>query len=325
MDAAKRVLVLRWISQQPRIGGRTDGDPLSTSTAVHTAGMRFNKTAVRIYSVLYSLIPRPPRSWIEPEREQERRSWVEETERNADREERFAAAKADGTLTREDKERFAQQRREHRELGVRIGKRGGVGVEGIWWVHWLRQAISAETRASEAFGALTTQGHNTANLLAEFDPSLSAVTASAFAIEALHNDGRFRIPPPQRKRRPTQVQLISYAFETGWEAFDGGAFTPRLKDLFDRRSQGVHAYSEMRPAAPHPAGLNSGWEHEAFNAVEATKAVDLALELVELTDGPLAADLDAPHQLWLQRWANRRKPYRDAVLGEPRSRGPAVS
>ena len=58
----------------------------------------------------------------------------------------------------------------------------------------------------------------------------------------------------------------------------------RIGELLERRGDAVHAYPETLPARPHPAGLNSGAEHEIFNAVSPREAIDQALEVVKLTE-----------------------------------------
>ena len=89
----------------------------------------------------------------------------------------------------------------------------------------------------------------------------------------------------------------------------------RIVELLEKRGDAVHAYRETLPTRPHPAGLNSGAEHEIFNAVTAREAIDLALEVVKLTEADPSPYLPPPYDRWMRRWVAARQPYRDQVQG----------
>lgn len=265
--------------------------------------------------------------YTESNRERERREWLEEGERLKDLEEDFSAAKLAGTLTEELRRELSETRRAYRTRGAQTGKRAGiVAVTTIWWIRWLEVAIDHELEARKGFQQLVAGQPNTDSLLLEFHNAVIAVCSAAFAIEAIHNDFVYRIPPKKWKRVPMQLQRIGYGLRTGWALDEKYASTlvNRIGELLERRGDAVHAYPETLPVRPHPAGLNSGAEHEIFNAVTTREAIDLALEVVKLTEADPSLDLPAPYDRWLRRWVGAREPYRDQVqeMQERRDRVP---
>lgn len=265
--------------------------------------------------------------YSESKRERERREWLEEGERLKDLEEDFSAAKLAGKLTGELRRELRETRRAYRIRGEQSGKRAGmVAVTTIWWRRWLEVGVDHELEAREGFQQLVASQPNTDSLLLEFHNAVIAVCAAAFAIEAIHNDFVYRIPPKEWKRSPTRIQRIGYALRTGWALDEqySSALVKRIGALLETRGDAVHAYPETLPARPHPAGLNSGAEHEIFNAVTAREAIDLAIEVVRLTESDPSPDLPLPYKRWMRRWVAARQPYRDQVqeMQEERDRVP---
>jgi hypothetical protein len=265
--------------------------------------------------------------YSEPNRERERREWLEEGERLKDLEDDFSAAKLAGTLNEDLRRELSETRRAYRIRGEETGKRAGmVAVTTIWWRRWLEVGIDHELEAREGFQQLVARQPNTDSLLLEFHNAVIAVCSAAFAIEAIHNDFVYRIPPNSWRRAPTQLQRIGYGLRTGWALDETYASTlvNRIGELLERRGDAVHAYPETLPARPHPAGLNSGAEHEIFNAVSARGAIDLAIEVVKLTQSNPSGDLPSPYDRWMRRWVAARQPYRDQVqeMQERRDRVP---
>jgi hypothetical protein len=264
-----------------------------------------------------------PRSKRERE-ERERREWAEKGQRLKDLEEDFSAAKLAGTLTDALRNEMSRTRRAYRQEGEDTGKRAGmVAVTTIWWARWLEVGIDHELEARRAFRCLTTEQPNSDALLGDFHNALVAVCSAAFAVEAIHNDFEYRIPEKDwGKRWPSEVQLIGYGLRTGWplEDPDDSRLGKRLKALLNLRASAAHAYTESLPASPHPAGLNTGAEHALFNAVTAGEAIDLALDVVALTGGDPNPNLPAPHDRWLRRWVQERRPYRDLLAEMARER-----
>jgi hypothetical protein len=262
--------------------------------------------------------------YTESKREQERRQWLEEGERLKDLEEDFSEAKLAGTLTPDLRQELSETRRAYRLRGEQAGKRAGmVAFTTIWWRRWLEIGINHELDARKAFNQLVAGNHNSDNLLEEFQNAVVAICSAAFAIEAVYNDFVYRIPPKRWRRPPKQVQRIGYGLQIGWQA--NGSYTSalvnRIDELLRMRGDAVHAYPETLPARPHPAGLNSGAEHEVFNAATTRAAIDLAIEVVELTMMEPSPDLPAPHDRWLRRWVNARQPYRDQIREMQNRRG----
>jgi hypothetical protein len=255
--------------------------------------------------------------YTESKRERERRAWLAEGERLKDLEEDFSAAKLAGKLTDELRRELSETRRAYRIQGEQTGKRAGmVAITTIWWRRWLDIGIEHELQAREGFQHLVAGHHNTDNLLLEFHNAVIAICSAAFAVEALHNDFVYRVPPKQWRKAPTQLQRVGYGLRTGWELDEqyASGLVNRIGELLARRGDAVHAYPETLPARPHPAGLNSGAEHEVFNAATSQDAIDLVLEVVGVTATEPSPELSAPYDRWLRRWIEARKPYRDQLL-----------
>jgi hypothetical protein len=250
--------------------------------------------------------------------ERERRVWLEEGERLKDLEEDYQAARAAGTPTDELKHQLTETRRTYRTRGEQSGKRAGmVAVTTIWWKRWLEVGIDHELTARDGFRQLLGGHNDSANLLVDFDNSVVAVCSAAFAIEALYNDFVYRLPPKEWDKRPNQIQRVGYGLRTGWQLDESSAtrLVSRIGRLLKRRGDAVHAYPETLPARPHPAGLHSGAEHEVFNAVTAGEALDLAIEVVDLTAGDPSPDLPNPYDRWMRRWVSQREAHHAEVRG----------
>ncbi len=248
--------------------------------------------------------------------ERERRAWLEAGERLKDLEEDYQAAKGAGTLTDELKHQLTETRQTYRTRGEQSGKRAGmVGVTTIWWKRWLEVGIDHELTARDGFRQLFGGHNNSANLLIDFDNSVVAICSAAFAIEALYNDFVYRLPPKEWDKRPNQIQRLGHALRTGWQLDESSAsrLVSRISKLLKRRGDAVHAYPETLPTRPHPAGLHSGAEHEVFNAVTAGEALDLAIEVVELTAGDPSPDLPNPNARWMRRWVSQREAHHAEV------------
>lgn len=248
--------------------------------------------------------------------ERERRAWLEEGERLKDLEEDYQAAKIAGTLMEELKRQLTETRRAYRTRGEETGMRAGmVAITTIWWKRWLEIGIDHELEARGAFRQLLGGNHNSANLLVDFDNSVVAVCSAAFAVEALYNDFVYRLPPQHWDKQPNQIQRLGYALRTGWLVDESSAtrLLSRIRKLLKRRGDAVHAYPETLPARPHPAGLQSGAEHEVFNAVTVGDALDLAFEVVDFTSGDPSPDLPNPYGHWMRRWVSTREAHHAEV------------
>ena len=115
----------------------------------------------------------------------------------------------------------------YRIRGEETGKRAGmVAVTTFWWRRWLEDGIDHELDAREGFQQLVAKQPNTDSLLLEFHNAVVAVCSAAFAIEAIHNDFLYRLPPRERRRAPTQLQLVGYGLRTGWALGEKYASTP---------------------------------------------------------------------------------------------------
>jgi hypothetical protein len=107
--------------------------------------------------------------------------------------------------------------------------------------------------------------------------------------------------------------VIDAAF--GLNAGESSTTRDQLRWLFERRNEAVHPYTELEPPRVHPAGLNSSAETAEFNAVESSRAVDIAMAMLELAAAP-----PNPHGRWMTRWVAEREPYHSTVIAPLRER-----
>jgi hypothetical protein len=93
--------------------------------------------------------------------------------------------------------------------------------------------------------------------------------------------------------------VIDAAF--GLNAGQSSTARAQLRWLFERRNEAVHPYTELEPPRVHPAGLTSSAETAKFNAVESSRAVGIAMAMLELAAAP-----PNPHGRWETRWVAER-------------------
>ena len=186
-------------------------------------------------------------------------------------------------------------------------------MHAIMWPRWIEVAVNHEMAAREIYAELV-EG-STDRLREEFNQSLVAVAASACTIEALYADAVYLISE-QPKIRTTHGrigQVIDAAFRLN--AGQSSTTGDQLRWLFERPNDAVHPYTELEPPRAHPAGLNSSAETAKFNAVESSRAVDIAMAMLELAAAP-----PNQHGRWVTRWVAEREPYHSTVIAPLRER-----
>jgi hypothetical protein len=147
-------------------------------------------------------------------------------------------------------------------------------------------------------------------------PSESTYSASADTGTNLRRPC-FYLISEQPKIRTTHGrigQVIDAAF--GLNAGQLSTTRDQLRWLFERPNEAVHPYTELEPPRVHPAGLNSSAETAKFNAVESSRAVDIAMAMMELAAAP-----PNPHGRWVTRWVAEREPYHSTVMAPLRAPG----
>ena len=248
--------------------------------------------------------------------EQERRRWVERQEEFKDLQEAYERDQAAATSPEERRELmelFAARRRAHREEDVRLGRRSpgfSIGMHRIMWATWVEVAVEHELEARRSFQNIVSNPHTAGDyLIREFRASLVAVTASAYTIEAVYGDIKYRIPVQDRDGG--RAKELRRAFRDAFGLL-GCAVDHRMAEelswLFKWRHAAVHPYTELETPAPHPAGPNTGAEHSRFNAITSGRAVDAAMTILAAAEAPPKA-----LNRWIHRWAADRRPYHDRI------------
>jgi hypothetical protein len=77
----------------------------------------------------------------------------------------------------------------------------------------------------------------------------------------------------------------------------------------------VHPYTEEKLPELHPAGVHLDVSGVLFNAVEAGKAVDIVMKLLDNARSPVS-----PYGRWIERWVESTVNYYTSVLDPLRER-----
>lgn len=249
------------------------------------------------------------------ERHWERRETVERYHILKDREEDFAASKANAKSTEELQrlaDEFASFRRRHRQRDVERGKRApGFGLQvvmhDIMWSRWIKIAADHTMVAQSLYEQIRTGA--TQHLAEELRQSLVAITGAASTVEALYEDVRYLIP--ERDRLDTAAERIAdlLAAVFGLPHDEAAVLLERLTWLFDRRNEAVHPYAEPEVPQPHPSGVSTSAEASRFNAVESRTALEIALLALHYAETP-----PKPANRWVGRWSTERSAYHQTVV-----------
>lgn len=249
-----------------------------------------------------------------------RRAQVERQERLKDLEEQYDAdsSAADSAGERSELMRtFASARRRYRREEEEAGDRGPgirVTMHRIMWPVWFKIAVDHELKARALLSSMLDRGVPD-GLSQELEESIVAVAAAAHTIEALYGEVKYRIPKQKKPKKRYLEVVRGIALACGIEPLEMSRLESSIKWLFDLRDFAVHPYTKPETPVEHPTGANTGVEHAMYNAVQAGKALDLAMELMRHTAEPLARQ-----SRWVERWAEDRRPYHDQVIQLQKSR-----
>ena len=189
-----------------------------------------------------------------------------------------------------------------------------VAITTHMWLWWAQIAIDQERLALQARDdALreTTSGPRFGEFFsAETFASMIAVAASSHSLDALY--GRVKVDLAggavrTDNRWSTILETVRQAAKVTGTA-EGGQWAAEFEWLYDLRDSAVHYEEKMSPSVPHPTGTSSGAENARYCAEAATRAVNLALEVLETC-------LTSPRPP-LEPWAT---PLGHVLPGPPRS------
>jgi hypothetical protein len=256
------------------------------------------------------------------ELKEERRITVERFHRLKDREEDYATARAaatDPTERRRLAEELSRYRRRHREGDIARGKRlpgTNVAMRRNMWALWLDVASDHEQRAADAYSRI--EAGETAALGDELRDSLVAVTASAFAVEAVFEDVRYLVPNSASTGKNLRVdEVISNRLigAFGLSSAKETELRGELEWLFERRNEVVHPYSEHGPPERHPSGDMTGAHSSRFNAEESRHALMVVLLVLRYAENPRVS----AHR-WVGRWSRGNRDYFEQGVAAVRAR-----
>jgi hypothetical protein len=161
----------------------------------------------------------------------------------------------------------------------------------LWWT-WLQIAVretgAAQRARNNGVSPRSFESADSAKLSVEFQCSLAAIAAVAFAMEALslelegagHSlDTSLFVKPAKTNagfyigHRLAQAFRLPSAFAT--------SLPTRLEDLFRLRNDSVHFESQYRAGAhPHPSGTNTAYELTIYTLEESIKVIQLGLDVI---------------------------------------------
>jgi len=154
---------------------------------------------------------------------------------------------------------------------------------------WFVIAVEHERAAIAARKRAVATPDGSAEMAQAFDDELRAamvaIAAAAFAIDALYEKINALLDPELRPHFSDAVKRSGRIVETLKAALDLGkraqVWQTEIPRLFALRDDEVHFESSFHPAEPHPTGTsNVSRENLIYSAEEATRAVDLAVEVL---------------------------------------------
>ncbi len=160
----------------------------------------------------------------------------------------------------------------------------------LWWT-WTQIAVrnSAKAKACrfEAIKVCSFESEESARLSYEFQYSMTAIAAAAFAMEALkmelegagHTLDESSFTEPDKPTAGFYVgHHIIQAFGLQGDLAD--LLPGRLNDLFRLRNASVHFKSLVRDGIyPHPSGTHTAYELTLYTAEESLSAVQLVVDV----------------------------------------------
>ena len=158
-----------------------------------------------------------------------------------------------------------------------------ITISSNLWMWWAEIAIEQERIALDAralSSAATPTGSKFGDALhRETRASLQATCAAAFAIDCLFGDVDAIVSVSRVKGR-ARWKTILEAFRLA--ARVQNSLTAEFKWLWtELRNVGVHHKAVGRPSVPHPTGTNTATEVVLYSSENATRAVDLMLDIFE--------------------------------------------
>jgi len=183
--------------------------------------------------------------------------------------------------------------RYHQQLRGSVGVRGSLSakVRTRLMLHWAQIALTQEREAHDTRAELVRTrnevlGEGKAlDLPSELHPSMLAVAAAASALDALYGEVRDDVG-------------ISYATQAGWRAKRMPRYTQihetlkrgfpvknewhrELKWLFGGlRDAALHPRTDFDSPEQHPLGVNAAPEYVTYRCENATRAVDLMVDVL---------------------------------------------
>jgi hypothetical protein len=164
--------------------------------------------------------------------------------------------------------------------GVRVLMRSNFDIK------WFQIAVAHERAALEARERAVAAPDGSTEMAEAFDDELQAtmvvVAAAAFAIDALYVKVDELFDPVVRSRAKGRVGRIVETFKIAFELGKPGVeWQKSIPALFDLRDELVHFRGEDHESQPHPSGKSHvSMENSVYTAEKATRAVDLALEVL---------------------------------------------
>jgi hypothetical protein len=163
-------------------------------------------------------------------------------------------------------------------------------------IHWSNIAIEQQRLACDARRRLETEVDEAKatgkglDTTSELRPAMIAIAAASHALDALYGEIRDLALPPSFAERwksdarsgPARPRKLHEALKLGFSfRGDQRKLQVRLDWLFDLRDGAVHPETVFRATEPHPLGVHTAKEYVVYNCENATKAVELLLEILE--------------------------------------------
>lgn len=175
----------------------------------------------------------------------------------------------------------------------------------MWWT-WTRIAVREVAEAVRArhdgAPAWEIESAESAALSKEFETSLTAISACAFAMEALSKD----LEEAGHRLDKSKYQVIgkvTSGFHIGHQLIQAFnlkgpialTLPSRLDHLYGLRNNGVHFESKwLEGIHPHPSGTNTSYELTVYTMEEALVAVNTVYHILEAIRASSTSNLHDP-------------------------------
>lgn len=177
-------------------------------------------------------------------------------------------------------------------MAIKVSEAVSIQTKVHLWCTWLQIAIretaAAQSARSDGVIPRSFESADSAKLSVEFQCSLTAIAAVAFAMDALSLELKGAGFNPDlslfaKRKKSNAGFYIGHRFVQAFalKGEFGDSLPTRMEALFNLRNDSVHFESEYRAGThPHPSGAKTAYELTIYTLEESLKAVQLGIDVI---------------------------------------------